>query len=109
MHMRDVRACDARECTTRAVALGLQASDKQKCNVALLGPGVPGIQPPAKLLHTKKSCSLRTPEDALDEDTEALELEGRELDFGLPEEVGEGDRDAPREPRLLLVGLPLRN
>ena len=32
------------------------------------------------------------PEDALDEDTEELELEGRELDVALPEEVGEGDR-----------------
>ena len=107
MHMRDVRACDARECTTRAVELGIQASDKNKRNVALLGPGRPGIQPPAKLLHTKESCSLRT--HSTKTDTEELELEGRELDFGLPEEVGEGERDAPREPRLLLVGLLLRN
>ena len=55
MHRRDVRACDARECTTRAVALGLQASDKQKCNVALLGPGVPGIQPPPAAFHPPPS------------------------------------------------------
>ena len=105
MHMRDVRACDARACTTRAVALGIQASDKSKRNVALLGPGGPGTQPPETTPY-EEELQL---EDALDKDTEELELEGRELDFGLPEEVGEGDRDAPREPRRLLVGLLLRN